>query len=136
MFRLLPALAIMLVLLIAAFGYAYMRAHETAEVAPMTSQDQVKYEAARTLYLKCIEISQRNPVSLDDTNRLRSDAFEALRGESTHPSVVSARNKLNDCVNGLIEPEVPSSRAPCNNSFKPSPLRGLGSDRAASGGPA
>jgi len=94
------------------------------------------HEAARTLYLKCIEISQRNPVSLDDTNRLRSNAFEALRGESTHPSVVLARNQLNDCVNGLIEPEVPISRAPSNNSFKPSPLRGLVAVSLAGRGPA
>ena len=124
MSRKLQALAVTLCLLAIAFIYAYGQMHSTAEETPMTTADQKKYDIAHGMYLKCVEISQRNRQSIDDISKIQSDAFEARRGESTHPSVIAARKQLIDCVDGLLNPEVPITAVPSNNSFKPTPLRG------------
>ena len=123
MSRKLQALAATLCLLAAAFIYARSQMHSTAE-APMAAADQRKYDVAHGLYLKCVELSQRNRPSLDEAHKIQSDTFEALRGDSAHPSVISARKQLVDCASGLLKPEVPITAAPSNNSFKPTPLRG------------
>ena len=124
MSRKLQALAVTLCLLAVAFIYTYGQMHSTAEETPMTTADQKKYDIAHGLYLKCVEISQRNRPSLDESHKIQSDTFEALRGESTHPSVISARKQLTDCAGGLLKPEIPITAAPSNNSFKPTSLRG------------
>ena len=63
-------------------------------------------------------------------------AFAETRMVSAHRFALSGREKLAYTAALLAFHVTEIGLLSPNNSFKPSPLRGLGRDRAASGGPA
>ena len=106
MSRLRFALATTIALFLLAAVYAYTRQNSANLMTVPSSSDDLALRSARHWYSRCVEISQSTHQPMDEIERLRSGVFALSRVPSVDPRVLAARRSVNECLRGLLAPEM------------------------------
>ena len=127
MTRLLRVGVLTLIVLAAAVAWSFLRV-ENKPAPPMTANESKLLTSIQHWQTECTGLLASEDISMKEILHVQFHSEIARRSFSEHPLVIENQKNLIKCVTKLVELlDVPiyQQGAPSNNSFKPSPLRGL-----------